>query len=387
MKIANNLRHLVLILGAVLLSFSAGAFDEYKQFNRDHWDFEASAEYFSSQANYDSSGSNSSLPSGNSFSLINVDFGTRYMPSARWAVFATLNVADSQSKNSVASRTNSTINAALMGMDWMAYAGYFQIVPEISMYLPFQEQNFQSDSVPNSENVVETIGRITMQKDFGPSLGYVYLGADYRGDGRSALLPWGIGSELKFNQTDRVGLEVFGFHSITNDTDTNNPLLRQAYTNTVLAGSYRFDSLNPSLVDSLLYVRFKVGKKWTFQVDGGATLGGSNEAAGFHGGAMIRYSFDMTEGYVQPPEPAYDKPSPVPNYRSNMHLHEDTTLSSDKKVQKFHDDTNDGVDQSQFRPKPTRRKVDQQKLQQQLDDAEFSVELKAQKKKKSSDGD
>lgn len=377
---ANNLRHLVLILGAGLLASSASAFDEYKQFNRDHWDFEASGEYFSSQANYDSSSSQSSLPSGNSFTLMSFDLGTRYIPSSRWSAFGTLNIADAQSKNSVATRNNSTINAALVGLDFIAYSGVVELVPEISMYLPFQQQNFNSDDVPNSENVVETIARITMQKDFGSTLGYSYVGADYRGDGRSALLPWGVGGELKFGQGSRLGLEIYGFHTIVNDTDTNNATYRQAYTSTVLAGSDYFDSLNPSLVDSKAYLRFKLNKKWTFQIDGGATLGGTNEAAGFHGGALVRYSFDMSEGYVQPPQnqaPAY---APVPNSRSNLHLHEDSTLSSDKKVQKFHDDTYDGVDQTQFRPQPTRRpRVNQQQLQQQNEDSDFSVQLKSQK--------
>ncbi len=65
-----------------------------------------------------------------------------------------------------------------------------------------------------------------------------------------------------------------------------------------------------------------------------------------------------------------------------MYDSQDTEISSEKKVKKFREETNDGIDQNIFRPRPTKKPVKNKKLQKQLDDTEFQVELKADKKKR-----
>jgi hypothetical protein len=69
----------------------------------------------------------------------------------------------------------------------------------------------------------------------------------------------------------------------------------------------------------------------------------------------------------------------------------DPTLSTGTKVNKFQEDTNDGVDQRIFRrkalspkpkPKPKATPADDDAIQQQLDDTEMQIELKSNKRKK-----
>ncbi|HEX7674309.1 MAG TPA: hypothetical protein VF412_09060 [Bdellovibrio sp.] len=382
---ANNLQRLTsVVLGLFLLSSAANAFDNYKEFKRDHWDFELGTQFFYSEANYVNMGTGTtSLTSGNHYQLLDVDFSTRYI-FKDWSLFAEGTMSNAESKNSVATRTNSTLTQALLGMDFMMYDGYLQLVPELAALVPFQKISTSDDQVLNSEGVFEAWARITAQKDFGKARIYGWLGLDYRGEGRSYLMPWGVGLQGKFSQF-KLGAELYGSQSITDDTDTSNKTIRNAYLNQVDAESYKFYSVNPSIVDTMLYATWSMTPAWSVQVNGGATVAGENAAAGYHVGGFIRYSFDLAAGYVPPDryEPVHNA---VPEGKSNMYQ-QDSELSSDKKVKRFREQTDDGVDQNLFKPAPTKRQVKPKtvddELQQQMNDTEFQIELKQDRKKKS----
>ncbi|WP_374034735.1 hypothetical protein ACES2I_02185 [Bdellovibrio bacteriovorus] len=380
---ANNLpRWACVALSIFSISLPALAVDNYKEFRRDHWDFEVNANYFYSEANYPASGGGSqSLVSGNSYSLIDTSFGTRYVPKKNWSIFGWGTISNAESKDSVASRSNSSISEAAVGFDFLMYSDLFQLIPEVIAVIPFEEVNPASDTVLNSEGVFEVRSRLIAQKDFGTLRGYGWLGFNYRGSGRSFLMPWGVGAQMKMQRL-RLGAELFGYQSVSDDTTDVTEALRTSYINSVNAGSMKFYSVKPNLMDSQLYATWLISPKLSVQANGGMTLTGSNSAAGFHVGGFIRYSFDMSEGYS---EPEYAPPveNPVPNYRSNMY--EESDLSSEKKVRRFKEQTSDGVDQNLFKPRPTqpkkRPRVDDE-LQQQLDDTEFQIELKSNKKKR-----
>jgi len=379
MKMANNLARLVLILS--FISSSALAFDNYKVFHRDRVDLEVSTNYFSSEANYSSSGNESSLPSGSSYKLYDFTFEMRYMPRPGWSVMGAANLANADATNSIANRTNSSLTGVYAGFDFLAYSNTFEIVPEFVFLMPLEKIKTNEDSALNNEGVMEARARVTLQKDFGNILGLGYLGFTYRSDGRSMLMPWGLGGEFKL-QKFRVGAEVFGYQSVIDDDDTGvKEASRVAYINTVNAGSMAFYSVNPSLVDSNFYAKWLINSNWTLKLGGGATLAGANMAAGYHMGAMIRYSWDLVAGYVDPnPKKFYEPtpvptpaPAPVPKKSGNPYFY-DEPVSSEKQVPYFKEDTEDGVDQKYFKP--------QKKKAPSVQDGEFDVELKPTKKKR-----
>lgn len=381
MKIANNLQRLTFIIAGILgLSSSAWALDNYKEFKRDRWDFSLSSDFFYSEANYPQSGGGSqNLLNGNHYQLLNTNFETRYMPRQNWSMFAWGTVGNAESKDSVATRTNSTFSEAAAGFDFVMYSEAFELVPEVLVLMPSEKVDPKSDAVLNSEGVIEVRSRLIAQKDFGTLRGYGWLGFNYRGEGRSFLMPWGVGAQLKFRRL-RLGAEVLGYQSVSEDTDKNNAL-RSSYINGVNAGSLKFYGVNPALVDTQVYATWLISSKWSLQAQGGMTLAGSNTAAGYHVGGLIRYSFDLTEGYTE--DTFVPQESAVPNYRSNMY--NETEVSSQKKVNEFREETQDGVDQKVFKPQPTKKpRFEQDELQRQLDETEFQVDLKADKKKKRS---
>lgn len=377
---ANNLRCWALAaVGAFLTSSPALAVDNYKEFRRDRWDFEMATNYFYSEANYLSGGGgSSSLLSGNSFTLWDTSFGTRYTPKKDWSVFGWGTVSNAESKDSVATRSNSSISEVALGADFLMYSDLFQLIPEFIAIVPFEKVDPSSDTVLNSEGVFEVRSRLIAQKDFGRLRGYGWLGFNFRGDGRSFVMPWGVGAQWKMPRV-RLGGELFGFQSVSDDTTDVDANVRNSYINGVNAGSLKFYSAKPSLVDTQFYATWLMTPKWSLQANAGATLTGSNSAAGFHVGGFIRYSFDMTEGYV---EPEYVTPvsSPVPNYRSNMYQESD--LSSEKKVRRFKEQTDDGVDQNLFKARPTKRKTRPRVEPETQYNDDFEVELKSDRKKK-----
>ncbi|WP_413586220.1 hypothetical protein [Bdellovibrio sp. HCB274] len=377
---ANNLQCLSAFLVTLLLAGSVGhALDNYKEFRRDRWDFELGTNYFYSEANYETFGEGStSLSSGNHYQLLDVDFATRYMPSRTWSVFGSGTFSSAQSKNSVATRTNTSFSNITGGFDFLAYDGWAQLVPEFGILIPLQQVDPAGDDALNSEGVVELWGRLTAQKDFGTARFYGWLGLDYRADGRSSLMPWGAGLQFKADAF-RIGGEVIGSQSITDDKDTNTQYIRNAYLQNVNAGSYKFYSVNPSSIDTLFYATWMVNNNWALQINGGATVAGENSAAGYHAGALVRYSFDMAEGYRQQDYPLYNTPpstSGAPAGKSNMYNRSDSEMSSSN-TRQFREATDDGVDQSQFKPRPTKKKKKPSvNIQEQLDKTEFDVELK-----------
>ena len=290
MKMAIKLQSSVLLAGILLSSASALALDNYKEFKRDTWDFQVGTNYFSSEANYDSGGKNQSLASGAKYTLLDITFESRYIPRRDLSIFAMGNVGNSTSDNTVAKRSNSTFNELVAGVDFIAYSELFQLVPEFGVVIPLEKVDLHSDSSLNSEGVVQVWGRLIAQKDFGSFRGYGWAGVQYRGDGRSFLLPWGIGGQFRIPRV-RLGAELFGSQSISDDKDkgTSSELTRTAYLNQVDAGSLKFYSINPSVIDTSVYATFLLSSKWSLQANGGTTVAGSNSAAGFHIGGFIRY--------------------------------------------------------------------------------------------------
>lgn len=375
---AMNLKYLtVVVLGSLLMSPSGFALENFKDFKRDTWDFDIATEYFHSEANYTSYGGGSqNLFNGNSYQLIDTQFRTRYVPRPSHSFFGWVTLSNAESVDSVATRKNSAISSGALGMDFMLYADLFEAIGEVIAVMPFENIEEGSDRVFTNEGVFELRSRLILQKKFGAARGYGWLGFNYRAGGRSFLMPWGAGAQTRLGNV-LLGAEIFGYQSVSDDTDKNN-FLRTSYVNAVNAGSMKFYSINPSLIDSQAYVQFALGTHWTVQGQGGMTLAGENSAAGFHVGAFIRYSFDMTSGYRIEESPR-NTTSPVPKQRSNMYDQRDTTLSSEKKVRGFREDTSDGVDQGAFKPRPTpkkKKKSEEDYLQQQLDATEFEVELK-----------
>lgn len=230
-------------------------------------------------------------------------------------------------------RSNSSVTGAYLGYAYRPYNEAFDLITDFNVLIPFQKIDQNTDTVINAEGVIEATGLLRAQKDFATFSALGYIGVTYR-QARSSLVPWGVGVEANYAKWAWGG-KFFGYQSVTDDPDTNNKIQRTIVTDRVNASSLYFYSVNPSVVDSEAWVRFKFDNVWALTVGGGATLTGANTAAGYHAGVAIKYSWDSEPSY-------YMKPG--------ISTQEDG-LSSERKVPKFKEETDDGVNQKLFQKK------------------------------------
>lgn len=370
---ANNLQWWALFLVGAFATSTASAFDNFKDFRRDSWDLELNTRYFYSDANHTGSGTQS-LPAGGHFSLLDINLETRYVPKHNWSVLAFGTIANSESNNSVVSRTNSTISQVGGGVDYLMFSGLIDLVAEGVGWMGFEKADPLSDVVMNNEGVMQFQSRLIAQKKWRDGWrAYGWGGFTFRSEGRSFLLPWGFGAHKK-SRKHTFGGELFGYESITNDEE-GNTAVRTSYINSVNAGSYLFYKPNPSLIEARAYGQWSLNRKWSVLASGGMTLAGNNMASGFHIAGGVRYTFDLTEGYT---EDLYNPVNnEVPAYKSRMHG--GTANKPPPQKDYFYEETSDGVDQKIFEQqrKPT-AKPRVGKPQKQ----DFNIKLKKKPKAK-----
>lgn len=332
MKIAMMLCLLVLTAES-----SWAAFDDYQRFRKGTYDFEFETQYFKTDANYtDSGGSFQKLLSGQSYELINFNLKSRYDWSKRSSMYGHLNIANATSNGLTLSRSNSTLTGAVLGYAYRPYSEGFDLITDFYTLIPFQKIDQNTDTVINSEGVIEATGLLRAQMDFTTFSALGYIGVTYR-QARSALLPWGAGVEANYAKWGWGG-KIFGYQSVMDDPDTNNRVQRTIVTDRVDATSLIFYSVNPSVIDSEIFARFKFSNAWALAVGGGTTLTGASTAAGFHAGASLKYSWDS--------EPSYYMKSPGG-------ASPEDNLSSERKVPRFKEEIDDGVNQKLFEKKGT----------------------------------
>ncbi len=334
MKIANTLMTFFLVALAGESSMGA-SHNDFQRFRRGTYNFELETQYLKSDANYISSGdSYQRLPTGQWFELWNFLIKARYDLSKRSSWYGNLNIAMANSSGFDANRSNSTLADATLGFAYMIYNDGIDVISDFSLLFPFSKISENTDTVMNSEGVIEGTGLLRVQKQFSWFVPFGYLGGTYRQE-RSALLPWGAGAEFQWASVI-LGGKIFGYQTIMDDPDKDRKTSRLIVNDRVNGGSLKFYSVDPSLVDSELYIKFKMGKSLALSVGGGTTLTGSSSAAGLHGGVNITYTWDSQPSYYL--------------NRSNE-LSTDGELDPDKRGPVFKEEINDGVDQKIFKKK------------------------------------
>lgn len=330
MKIAMNLTMLLLL--ALQGEMAKASFDDYQRFRRGTYDFAFETRYEKTTANYLSSGNSfRALPYDQSFELLNFNLLARYDMSRRSSWYSQLGIASATSYGLDARRTNSSLTDATFGYAYLIYSDAFEMITDFSVLAPFNKVSENTDTALNNEGVIQVTGLLRIQKEFSWLATYSYVGAQYR-QSRSALVPWAVGAE-NVSSSWLVGGKVFGYQSITDDADTSTKSQRLIVNDRVDGGSLKFYAVNPSWIDSEVYLKFKSQGGLTFAGGLGTTLTGTSYAAGMHATLGLMYTWDS--------EPSY--------YLKNS-TSEDG-LGSERKVKKFKEEIDDGVDQKLFQKK------------------------------------
>ena len=313
----------------------------FRSYRADRADFDITVDYFKTTANFISDGSKTNLLSGTYFQIINTTIGGRYVLLQDWGVAAGLNVGSGESTDALATRKNSTLNKAFFGTDYQIFNTHFwSLVADFSYFYAVEKIDPAADNALNSDGADEVKGTLTTALDFNGIVPFGQVGIDYRMQGFSTLLLYSGGLELHFDDIKLGGL-LKGQATLKNDDDTDKPFLRDLVTGRVNAGSRKFDSINPTLVDSEIYLKYNFDSNFSLKTFGGYTVIGTNNAVGFHAGATVTWGFggDSASKKNSTSKIKQMKPSRPQN-----------KISIDPNDKSFSEDTNDGVNQDYFKP-------------------------------------
>ncbi len=347
-----------------------------------------STDFYSTNENFDSNSSVAGLNSGHSYLLIDIPFGIRYAIAPLWSFEAELKASYAQSKSSDVftggERTNSEINEARFSTDMLVETNGFDLIPEFEVIFPLKKNSASTDTVMINEGVQQMTGKLHLQTEFGQSDFFSYIGYQIRDSGRSDLVPWSVGMGWN-RQGSLLGFRVFGFQSISDDTDKANPFTREALNNKVNGGSLKFYSVNPSVISTEALWFFKLQKQWQFQFNLGLDLAGQRYSKGLFGGLNLVLDWGEKQRSLR------QRP------RKEIQQPQGSGFAIEPETIDFKEDTNESSDQNYFKPPPaprvrelrstpirkksrTRVSPSDQQIQEQMDDVEMQIELKRKKK-------
>ncbi len=339
---------------------------------KSQWQVDLQTTYYQATANYTNSGGQfESLPAGNEYKLIDFDFGARWIASPKWAFYTSSRVSNAESSDGFFSRRNSTFTQVVLGGDYKLYSSKkYEISPDFSVTLPLERVDVTQDEVLNREGAIEVTGKVVGRAQLGKWDPFAFLGINYRDEGRSTLLPYGAGVDYHWQPSMTIGAEIRGYQTIVDDEFSDDRIRREAAA-ARNGAALRYFSVNPSLLESNFWLRGNLFQNWGFKVGAGTSITGASTSAGWNLIGGVNYSFESLGRSTQRPFRAVED---TPN---------------------FQEETDDGVDQNLFQiappptPPPPPAPVQQpdpeaakKRIQKELDQTEFQIELKSTKPKK-----
>lgn len=301
----------MLMLLAALLSLNAKAapFDDFKFQTPGRVDLSLGMQYYKPDANFDKTGNSyTRLPSGYSYQLMNVDFGARARLAPRWHLYGSGQFAQANADNLVngvsQARSKSGLSQLQLGTDFIMMAGGIMLIPDFTFTMPMVKTERTSADAAIGEGVMEMTGRMVARIERRSWRFGGFLGLNYRDGGRSMLVPYGFLTEFSFGKWN-LGADLRGYQSITNDKETSAESTFDASYFCVANGcAKRFAALNPTILQSNLWVRANFNPQFGIFAGGTFDITGSNTTHGvaFMGGLIYRFSSGRATGAAPRPE-------------------------------------------------------------------------------------
>ncbi len=375
MIVLMNSRYLVLLLYLLVLLDStlseAIPLSKFKNYHQGRLELGAGLDFMSSSSNFDSGSSIRDLSSGAGYQLIRTPLGLRYGYGESWSLSSALMISTAQSKNVDATRNNSSLPEIHLGVDGLLSRGFVDWTGELQLIFPLETVKAGQDTALNTEGVTQLVGSLGFDHRRSQFIWYGSGGFNYRMEGRSSLLMYEAGAGWRLNRNS-FGAELGGFQSIMDDGDKGSETKRNAVIQRVNGGSYRFYSVNPAVTEFRLWSEHELSTRFKLGLNMAYPFYGTNYANGMTFGAVVSMSFDLME-----------------TQKTIRRLSDPAPISTDRDIEQFHENVDDGVDQEIFRPAPApgapkRRPVSpsREDVRHQLDDAEMTIKLKSVKKKK-----
>lgn len=260
--------------------------------------------YFDTETNFNAGG-NSSEDLHNDGYFTDMIFSGKYTQDLdkKTRVYGGFTYSMTESYDGFTTRENAGLNELMGGGQyWLKVLG-FPVAPAADFVYPLVRVDANSNDALLGEGAMKLrLGTWAMmgRPVFDP---FIYLGYEYRDEGRSHAVPYSIGVKWK-NKPLWAQAEYRGFERLFAASDTSNRNQRDDFLKRVDGGSFRYYALNQALSEAAFEAGYSFG---IVQIYGGAaiTVNGSSAADGY----TITVGAAYTPG--KDDSDAYDRNNPM----------------------------------------------------------------------------
>lgn len=257
--------------------------------------FSSTAEYFMSQANYDSQrGSYQRLTGDNNLSSFESSVIGRYGFTSRFSIFGGLNYSYLRAVDSVTDKTNGGISSLNAGINAILWKGWLHLIPEISGGFPLAKTQPQQTAPLIGDGVA--YGDLGLHI-FKPTKWFTWIG--YGGihlpaEGLAKRWFYKAGLEIPMGRSFAIGGGINGYETAVNDALT--AVERQKTTTSANAGSLRYYSFDPALMEGRIWLSLKPDDNMEVRAGYAKTIDGVRSAEGQS--AFIALAFISDQGRI-----------------------------------------------------------------------------------------
>lgn len=275
----------------ILLSVApAAAFQNFSSVS-EQWQLELGTDGFFTHANYLGDSTQQILLPSHIYNNYGTFLHGSYNLDHEWSILGTIDSAYAHSDDGSSARNAYNVSDAGIGLQYLRRYTWIWLAPEFSASYAFNPVEVNTDTVLVGEGAATISGILNALKIWTHAIqSYGYLGYTYRFDGRSSLLPFDFGSKFRLIKP-WFGAEIRGYRTAFEDEDTNSPSMRTSVTDRVDAGSLRYYSINPSLVEGEIFTEIFFNPKLMARLAGNVTLWGQNTAQGYGYFFSLKYAF------------------------------------------------------------------------------------------------
>lgn len=237
------------------------------------------SEYFTTKANYESSrGAYTRLPGDSNLTHTEVRMRGRYTFTRKFSLFAGSSFSHVQAVDLVHTKTNSQITEGLGGINYLFATKLALFIPEILVSVPVDRTSANQITPMTNDGVTYVKSGIFILKPFRRFRLCSFLGLHYPMDSLAKKFLYEATLDMRVFDTFTIGGGVDGYEPAMSDEKTL--INRMASATRANAGSERFYSYNPSLIEARGWIGWRPDTSLWIRAGYAKTLNGLHTAEG-----------------------------------------------------------------------------------------------------------
>ena len=300
----------------LFLSTSAGAVTAYEAppgaWVEKSFGVSVSSEYFSSKANYDSSrGGYVRLVGDSKYSSFDTKFRGRYNFSQKVSAFGGFGLGYASATDLFVEKTNSQLTELVGGVDFLLSKRFVYLIPELMFSFPMSRTDAMQTAPLTSDGVTYMRAGLYLHKPYKKFRLGAFGGAQIPLEDLATRVVFEVTADMRLFKVMTFGGGISGYESVLADRGTQ--LGRSATAARSSAGSYRYYSFEPSLLEARGWLGFRPDKSLWIRAGLGKTINGIRAAEGFSVLFSVAYNSPKMAGGSDSEAPPRLRPNERPD--------------------------------------------------------------------------